>query len=79
MSADLEPRVKAIMAAVLGLPAERIDEKATPETTKGWDSFRHMSLVSALEEEFEVEFTDAQIADMLNYKLILHVLNEARG
>lgn len=79
MSADLEARVKAIMAAVLGLDAQRIDESVTPETTKGWDSFRHMSLVSALEEEFEVQFSDAQIADLLNYKLIVHVLKEASG
>lgn len=79
MSAELEARVKAVMAAVLGLEAEHIDEHVTPETTPGWDSFRHMSLVAALEEEFQVEFTDNQIADLLNYKLILHMLAEARG
>lgn len=79
MSAELERRVKDVMAAVLGLDAARIDERVTPETTTGWDSFRHMSLVSALEEEFQVEFTDAQIADMLNYKLIVHFLSDARA
>ena len=51
-----------------------IDENASPDTIETWDSLAHMNLIVALEEEFGVTFTNDEIMEMLNYKLIFEIL-----
>ena len=73
----VKEKLLKIMASVLELDESMIDSSTSPETVAEWDSLRHMKLVVALEEEFEVEFTDDQITEMLSPELILVTLNEA--
>lgn len=35
--------------------------------TRGWNSLGHMEIIFMLEEEFEVEFTSDDIAEMRNF------------
>ena len=42
--------------------------------TKNWDSLKHMNLITALEEEFDVIFDDQEIVDSMNYALIVSIL-----
>jgi acyl carrier protein len=49
---------------------------ASPDTIENWDSVRHMNLVLALEEEFDFEFTDDQVVEIISYALIKIVLKE---
>lgn len=72
----MEENIKIVMANVLGIDATKITEDASPDTIDEWDSLKHMNLVLALEEEFDVVFSDEQIIDMLNYKLICVVVRE---
>lgn len=62
----------------MNVPLEQVSEDSSPDTISGWDSLAHMNLVLALEEELRVEFTDVQIVDMLNAKLIMMAVAEAR-
>ncbi len=78
-TAETKEKAFAIVARVLGVPVENINEDSSPDTLAGWDSLAHMNLVLAIEEEFGVQFTDAQIVDMLNAQLILLAVEEARG
>jgi len=77
--AKTEERVFEIMGRVLGLPRESINADSSPDTLAGWDSLAHMNLVLALEEELGVQFTEAQIVEMLNAKLIVLAVEEARS
>ena len=72
----MEARVRQVMAAVFGIDAAEIGPDAAPGTIEAWDSLRHMSLVIALEEEFGVRFTDADIEQMLSLPLICLTLRE---
>lgn len=72
----MEENIKIVMANVLGIDTTKITEDASPDTIDEWDSLKHMNLVLALEEEFDVVFSDEQIIDMLNYKLICTILRE---
>ncbi len=72
----MESRLKDVMAAVLGIPKALINESSSPETIEEWDSIKQMNLVLAIEEEFDVLFSDEQIMEMLNYKLICAILRE---
>jgi len=64
------------MSAVFQLPLNQITELSSPDTIESWDSLKHINMIVALEEEFNVEFTDDNITEMINMKLILVVLLE---
>ena len=63
------------MSSVLGISEDLINENSSPDTIDSWDSLKHMSLVVALEEEFKIEFTDENITELINMKLILFVVS----
>ena len=74
MGNKLEDRIKNIMSAVFEIPEEQIKDNSSPDTIESWDSLKHMNLIIALEEEFEVEFTDNEIFELMNYTLIKSII-----
>jgi acyl carrier protein len=73
---NAEVRVKKVMSKVFNIKRDIITDETSPDTVGRWDSLQHMNLVLALEEEFGVEFTGEQMNEMLNFRLILIVLQE---
>lgn len=71
-----EQKLKEVLSRIFNVSLNTITEDASPDTIENWDSLRHMNLVLALEEEFDVEFTDDQVVEILSYKLIKIVLKE---
>ena len=55
---------------------EEIDENFSKFSTDEWDSFKHLSLVSRLEEEFNISFTPDEIGEMESLKDIIKIVNE---
>ena len=74
MNNTLEARIKNVMSAVFDIPVDQIKDNSSADTIESWDSLKHMNLVVALEEEFEIEFKDDEIIEMMNYLLIIEVL-----
>jgi len=74
MENKLAERIKKVMSAVFEIPVEQIKDDSSPDIIDSWDSLKHMNMVVALEEEFEVEFTDDEIVEMMNYLLIKTIL-----
>jgi acyl carrier protein len=72
----MEKRIKSTMASVFNLDESQIDENASPSVIAEWDSLKHMNLILALEEEFGITFTDDEIVELLNYKLIYQTLKD---
>lgn len=50
-----------IVAEVLDLPAQHIDDGLTSDGAPAWDSLTHLRLVTAVEEHFGVQFSMADI------------------
>jgi acyl carrier protein len=74
MDDSIEVRIKNVMSAVFDIPVDQIKDNSSADTIESWDSLKHMNLVVALEEEFEIEFKDDEIIEMMNYPLIIEVL-----
>ena len=74
MGNPMEERIKNVIKAVFEIPIEQIKDDSSPDTIESWDSLKHMNMVVALEEEFQVEFTDDEILEMMNYPLIVEVV-----
>jgi acyl carrier protein len=71
-----EGKLKEVLADVLGLEVSAINETTSVDTVKQWDSLKHLNLVLALEEKFNVTLTEEQTVQILSYPLIKVVLEE---
>lgn len=71
-----DDRIKKVMAAVLGVTVESIHEDSSKDTLLSWDSLKHMNLIIALEQEFNVTIPDEEAGNLTSYKLIRLVIEE---
>ena len=76
MENKMKDRIKNVMSAVFEVSVDKINDNASPDTIESWDSLKHMNLIIALEEEFNVEFSDSETVELLSYKLISIILND---
>lgn len=72
----MDERIKKVMAAVFGIETAQINDGLSPDNLEKWDSLTHMTLVVALEEEFEVKFSEEEILEMMNYALVKEIIRE---
>ena len=69
-------RVYKIISQVFNVPIENINDESSSDDIKTWDSLKHMNMVLSLEEEFNVQFGEEQVLEMLNVGLIIEILKE---
>jgi len=65
-----------IFAEILEIDSEEINDETSPENTPQWDSLAAMHLVSAIEENFEVELSTSEIMKMRSVGIIREVLKQ---
>jgi len=71
-----ESRLRQTLADVLGMDAGTVSDTTSVDTVKEWDSLKHLNLVLAIEEQFNVTLTEEQTVQILSYPLIKLVLEE---
>ena len=76
MKNKVEDQIKNVVSAVFEIPVEQIKDDSSPDTIESWDSLKHMNFVVALEEEFEIEFSDDEIIELIIMKLIKTVISD---
>ncbi len=67
-----------VMSAVFEVPIESITETSSVDSIESWDSVKHLNLILALEEEFNISIPDEEVGNLMNYKLIEMIVNECR-
>jgi len=72
----MEDRIKNIMAAVFEISISDIDDESSVDTIKSWDSLKHMNLIIAHEEEFQITIPDEEVGNLISYPLIVLILKE---
>jgi len=70
----MEMRIKHVMSSTFGIDVEQISDDASPDSIPKWDSLKHMQLILSLEEEFNVEFSDKEVVEVVSYQKILDAL-----
>ena len=76
MKSTLKKKIVEVMSAVFEVSPKFISEVSSPDTIKSWDSLKHMNLIIALEEAFEIEFTDSETVELINFKLIHEIISQ---
>lgn len=75
----MDERIRAIMAEVLRLPAERIGADAAIGTVPNWDSTAHMRMMIALEDTFGIELDESRMVEMTSFAKIRSVIEEMQA
>jgi len=73
---EIDEKVKSIVAQVMEVPVDSVREDSSPDTIEAWDSLKHMNLVLALEQSFDVTFSEEQITEIESVELIIATLKE---
>ena len=67
-------RVAKVFSEVLGISPNIITDATSPDNTPQWDSMAAMNLVVAIEDEFDVRLSTAEIISMRNVAIVKRVL-----
>ncbi len=76
MSRNSADPLCGLVAEVLNLPADAVDDDSSPETTDTWDSIAGMSLVVLIEETYRVAFEASELARFTSVGAIRGVLRD---
>ena len=74
----IDKRLKGVFSKIFDIDLPSIDNDSSPDTIENRDSLNHMNLIIALEQEFNLSFSMEEIVEMLNYQLIVIIL-ESKG
>lgn len=69
-------KLNSLLAKTLGIQLSDITDDMSPDTVDDWDSLKHINLMIAIEEGFNISLTPEEVESMLSIGLIKQVLNE---
>lgn len=72
----LRREIKDLLADVLDIDPDDIDQDTSPDTVEAWDSLAHIRLISAIEEKYSLSLPPEEQVEMLNFELIEDVVAE---
>lgn len=72
----MDAKVENLLSEVLQMPASDITDDLTMKDVDAWDSLKHMELIVALEQGFEVQLSFDEIVAMQSVSAIKRVLRE---
>lgn len=71
----MQERIKKVMAIVFEMPISDIAESSSMDSIENWDSLKHIQLMFALEEEFEIVLEADQMVEMTNFPAINKIIS----
>jgi len=71
-----EEKLKNVLSDIFKIEVQSINDDTSEDNVEKWDSLTHLNLVLALEDAFDISFSEEQTVEILNYSLIKLVLQE---
>jgi len=71
---QMTARVREIVGQVLDLPVAQVADELSAGSSSAWTSLNHLMLVSQLENEFGVVFTNQEVRALSSVRAILETL-----
>ena len=72
-------KVLKLVAQIMGIPLEQVTLASSPDSIEQWDSLKHMHLVLAIEEAFEIQLTDEEIIMVKDVQSIVSLVEQRIG
>ncbi len=77
MDAQIETKLREVVADTLGIGEDEVDDTLSPQTNPAWTSFSHLTLMSAVEEAFGIQFSMDDMAAAQNYSKLVALVGAA--
>ena len=71
----MEDKVYEIVAKIFNMTLDSIDSKTGPSDIPLWDSLGHMTLISSIEQAFNIEFEFEEMFEVVSVQSIVDILN----
>jgi len=68
-----------VLSSILNVGRESLSPQSSRDSLEEWDSIKHMYVVLALEEEFSVEFSDDEIANLVSVSDLMRAMSRKTG
>lgn len=72
--ANADTKLKQLLADVFGEDPQSITDESSIDTIDQWTSLRHLNLVVALEERFNIQLNEEETLEIISVALIKAVL-----
>jgi acyl carrier protein len=73
---NIDNKIKKVISIVFEIDVDNINDNSSPDNIENWDSLRHLILIGALEDEFDIQFSDDEMTELLNFKLIKFTISD---
>ena len=70
---NIENQVLEIMRSVFGI--EDVSTDVSQKNCERWDSLRHLTMASELEDAFDIELEPEEIAEMTDFSRVINMIN----
>jgi acyl carrier protein len=74
----MEAKIKKLMAEIFEVKEDQIADDMEAKEAPWWDSIKHLSLITALEEDFEITVTMKEIQSMTSFNRIKDIVSQHR-
>lgn len=71
----MENKLKEIFSEILEVEEDELHDNFGPEHAPLWDSMNNLRLITAIEEEFTIQFSMGKIGTMTNFGKVKAVLS----
>lgn len=72
----IEERIRRVIARTFNVSEDGVTAQTAMGNPPAWDSFGHMQLVAALEEEFKLTFPSYKLAELTSVEAIATTVAE---
>ena len=69
-------KIKQIIAAILDLPINLINESTSTKNVENWDSLNHLKIILAIEDEFNMRLNNDEIVLMNSFPLLVEIVKK---
>ena len=77
--AQVAARVRRLLSQVLDVPEASVGPDLTSSSSSAWTSLNHLMLISQLENEFGVVFSNQEIRQLTSFTAIVDTLGRRLG
>ncbi len=76
---EIKQRVRGVVANALKVDPASIQDNTSQMNLSDWDSVRHMNVILALENEFDIQFEDNELPKLTSLPVIVTVVERHIG
>jgi acyl carrier protein len=72
--ATADERFFRVLSSILDVRRDALGSESSRDSVEEWDSLKHMYVMLALEDAFNVEFTDDEIANLSSASALMEAI-----